>query len=450
MKPAKLFGLILCLLSVATGSNAQSVLDQYLAEGLQNNQQLFQESLAVENSKLALSEAKGLYLPSVNLLADYTMSDGGRTISFPVGDLLNPVYGTLNTLTGTDNFASIENVNEQFFPNNFHDARVRVIQPLFNSDIYYNQKAQQQLLKVSEAKRTVYEEELKKEIKIAYFNYWQAVKALGIYQSNLGLLEALVDFNEKRFREDQITMDEVYRAQFELAQLQAEQSGALAQEATAKAYFNFLLNRAYDAEILEDQTLNIDPLLIGDISMDMETVISRRHELSQIQSAQEAQIQAIRLAQGSKLPQVNAVFDVGNQGFDGDFGSDQNYWLLNLGFSWNIFRGFQNNRRIEQAKVSLDMIESQEEQLRKQIALEVTRSNTQFIAARQQYRAQQVAQRSAQKSFDIMSSKYRESQALLVQYLDARSAALSAELQLNVAKYQLMSARAQLDRALAY
>ena len=170
MNVLKYFGLMILWLTSSVAV-AQSILDQYIAEGLQNNQQLLQESLAVTSSQLALSESKGLFLPTVNLQSDYTLADGGRTINFPIGDLLNPVYSTLNQMTGTDQFPTIENVNEQFFPNNFHDTKIRVIQPLFNSDIYYNQKAQQQLLKASEAKKAAYEEELKKEIKVAYYNY---------------------------------------------------------------------------------------------------------------------------------------------------------------------------------------------------------------------------------------------------------------------------------------
>lgn len=449
MNVLKYFGLITFWLT-SSFVQSQSVLDQYIAEGLQNNQQLLQESLAVTSNQLALSESKGLFLPTVNLQSDYTLADGGRTINFPIGDLLNPVYSTLNQMTGTDQFPTIDNVNEQFFPNNFHDTKIRVIQPLFNSDIYYNQKAQQQLLKASEAKKAAYEEELKKEIKVAYYNYWQAVEAVRIYESNQELLEALVDFNQKRHREDQVTLDEVYRAQFELAQLQADLSAAQADEATAKAYFNFLLNKEHNASIEEDPTLTIGSLINADNQVSYEEALQRRQELNQIRFAQEAQFQAIRLAQGTRLPQVNAVFDMGYQGEDYRFGSEENYWLLNLGFSWSIFKGFRAKRQVEQAKVSLDIIESQEQQLRRQIALEVTRANSALIAAKKQYQSQELAQKSADKSFDIMSSKYQESQALLVQYLDARSVALTSRLQLNLSKYRLLASKAQLDRALAY
>jgi outer membrane protein len=42
--------------------------------------------------------------------------DGGRFFNIPVGDLLNPVYSTLNAITQLELFPQIENVNQNFFP----------------------------------------------------------------------------------------------------------------------------------------------------------------------------------------------------------------------------------------------------------------------------------------------------------------------------------------------
>ena len=118
-----------------------SILEKYIQHGLANNLALKQENFSIQKSLASLEEAKGLFMPQVSFIANYTTARGGRSIAFPVGDLLNPVYSTLNQLTGTSNFPTIANVNEQFLPNNFHETKIRIIQPLFNSDIYYNYKA---------------------------------------------------------------------------------------------------------------------------------------------------------------------------------------------------------------------------------------------------------------------------------------------------------------------
>ncbi|NJO25856.1 MAG: TolC family protein, partial [Bacteroidia bacterium] len=56
----------------------------------------------MENSLVALKEARSLFLPTTWFETQYTLANGGRTIDIPVGNLMNPVYKTLNQLTGTN------------------------------------------------------------------------------------------------------------------------------------------------------------------------------------------------------------------------------------------------------------------------------------------------------------------------------------------------------------
>jgi outer membrane protein len=81
---------------------AQSILQEYINEGLMNNLALQQKEAGYRQSLQTLREAKGLFYPAVSLNARYTVSEGGRVIEFPVGDMLNPVYTTLNQLTASD------------------------------------------------------------------------------------------------------------------------------------------------------------------------------------------------------------------------------------------------------------------------------------------------------------------------------------------------------------
>src|SRR5690349_13812800 len=103
---------LLLLLSAAVIVKAQNALEAYVQEGLTNNLVIQQKNISLEQAQTALSIAKSNFLPSVNLLADYTSGKGGRNISLPIGDLLNPVYSSLNQLTQSDGFPQIENVKQ--------------------------------------------------------------------------------------------------------------------------------------------------------------------------------------------------------------------------------------------------------------------------------------------------------------------------------------------------
>src|SRR6187549_629945 len=84
-------------------------LENYIQEGLKSNLQLQQEGLNYQRSVENLNIARALFLPQISANSSYTWANGGRKISLPIGDLMNPVYSTLNNLTGTSDFPAIEN-----------------------------------------------------------------------------------------------------------------------------------------------------------------------------------------------------------------------------------------------------------------------------------------------------------------------------------------------------
>src|SRR5687767_11087573 len=89
------------------------LLDEYVSQALDGNLALQRQELSVEQSLAALDEARGQYLPQASLESRFSRAEGGRTISLPLGNLLNPVYATLNELLvsqgRTPAFGSVDN-----------------------------------------------------------------------------------------------------------------------------------------------------------------------------------------------------------------------------------------------------------------------------------------------------------------------------------------------------
>src|SRR5690606_13226266 len=93
------FGLIACAAGAQTpASDFETVVADYVAEGLRSNLALQGESLEVEKAAEALAEARANFFPQLSFEARYTRADGGRVIDVPLGTALNPVYSTLNDL----------------------------------------------------------------------------------------------------------------------------------------------------------------------------------------------------------------------------------------------------------------------------------------------------------------------------------------------------------------
>ncbi|WP_353197768.1 TolC family protein, partial [Parapedobacter defluvii] len=125
---------LILLLGLTVGQGmAQGVLERYVNEGMESNLVLKQRHVSLQKATYALKSARSMYLPTVALQAGYQTADGGRNIPLPIGDMLNPVYRTLNELTGSGNFPEIENETINFLPKNYYDAHIRTTMPLINT-----------------------------------------------------------------------------------------------------------------------------------------------------------------------------------------------------------------------------------------------------------------------------------------------------------------------------
>src|SRR3970040_1956581 len=177
------------LLTLSPGlTHAQSLLDNYIHEGLDGNLVLQEKNLSLEQAEKSLQIARSYFLPSIDLLADYTSGAGGRSISFPAGDFLNPVYATLNEMTQNDAFPQIESVTENFFPKNFYDVKIRTSLPLINTDLRLNRSVQSQEVMMKQYEFEGYRRQLVMDIKTAYYNILSAKAAVKIYESALTLI----------------------------------------------------------------------------------------------------------------------------------------------------------------------------------------------------------------------------------------------------------------------
>jgi outer membrane protein len=440
---------IFAILALFGQAHAQSVLQGYIDEGLKNNLQLKQEQLNYEKSVEALAVARALYFPQVALNANYTLAHGGRKISLPLGDLMNPVYATLNKLTDSNQFPTLANQSINFLPNNFHDTKVRVIQPIFNPDIYFNFKAQKELISVQQAQKNAYENELKYSIAAAYYQYLQSEEALKVLAETRGFLTELLKVNQKLVANHKATKDVVLSAEYEINKIDQQLAETAKNNEVAKAYFNFLLNRELTKDILVDSTL-----MASDETQTLEqlreTALAQRQEIKQLQRGLAASEQVVELNRTSALlPKINVVGDIGYQGFQYKFDNSQQYALVQFSLNWDLFRGGEKRAKTQQARIDYQVAENKMEQLRRQIELQVIQSHYEREASEQAWATAQSGVRAAEKNFQIVRSKYQEGQAILLEYLDAQNKWTTARLTQSLRLFDLLRAEAALQRTIA-
>jgi outer membrane protein TolC len=440
-KKLRLLALSLLIVGASFG---QSILEEYIQVGLSRNQSIQQQQFALEKSIYALKEAKALFLPNVSLMADYFLAGGGRTVDFPAGDLLNPVYGSLNELTNGNRFPQLENQNILLNPNNFYDAKFRTTVPLLNSEIEYNKKIKLEQLSLQEVEVELYQRELAKEIKIAYFKYLQSVEAIEIYAVALGLAKESKRINEALFRNDKVNRTVVLRAENEIRKFETLGEQARQDSNSARAYFNFLLNRDLAEAILLDSSYTAVAVAEGDSSR-----VREREELRKIAISGNINQHLIGLAQSHLVPKVSAFLDLGSQGFDWQVDNKTAYYFFGVSLQWDLFGAGKNKHKIKQAQLDSKIIQSQAEYVQSQLQLQFATASNNFRASLYAHQSAVSAFHTSQKYYADVLRLYKEGQALFIELLDAQNQLIQSELQANIALYDTYIKAAEVERATA-
>ncbi|MGF1637657.1 MAG: TolC family protein [Cyclobacteriaceae bacterium] len=433
--------LIICLLHVRV-LHGQSILDQYVYAGLTKNQNIQQQQISLEKSIYALKEAKSLFLPAVSFQTDYFLAGGGRTVDFPAGDLLNPVYNSLNQLTNGNNFPQLENQNILLNPNNFYDAKFRTILPVFNLEIEYNKRIRSEQVALQEVEVNLYKRELAKEIKTAYFNYMQTLEAVEIYNVALGLVNESKRINESLFRNDKVNRTVLLRADNEISKTEASREQAIQNSNSAKAYFNFLLNRDLQDSILVDSTLfTKTPLIEEDLK------ISLREELQKLFIAENIHQHLLGQANSFAVPKLSTFLDLGSQGFDWQFDNRSRYYFFGLSMQWDVFSFGKNKYKSKQAQLDLQINQSLTDYVEQQLQLQLHTAINAYKASIYSYRSANTGLNTAQKYYSDILRLYKEGQALYIELLDAQNQLVQAELQVNISLFDTHIKAVEIERA---
>ncbi len=151
----------------------ENPLEQYIQIGLESNLALKQQEFSLEQSIEVLNEARGKYFPSIDIGARYTRAGGGREIIIPIGDLVNPIYQTLNQLLIAEGLPpafpeDIPNETIPFIREKEHETRIRLVQPLFQPAIWSNYGLKSDLNEIEKLRTRMYKRRLVNEIKRAY------------------------------------------------------------------------------------------------------------------------------------------------------------------------------------------------------------------------------------------------------------------------------------------
>ena len=433
------------------GQTKSPILQKYIDEGLERNLAIRQQDLQIEKAWKSVEIAQSQLSPSIAFAPNYTLAAGGRRLQFPVGDLLNPVYSTLNALTQSQAFPQIENVNEQLAPNNFHETKLTIQYPIFSNKAKYGILINRELWKAEETTKKKLLYDLQFGIEQAYYQYLQVTEARQIAQVSIDLVEEYIQFNQKLVTNQVALPDVLLTLQFERNKALERRAELDKNEQLARAYFNYLLYKPLDSPILQDSTawtsIYVPTLPLEEY---VAQALRERLELQQLSDG-------VRLAQlgvefqekEAYLPTVFAGGNVGFQGFGYQF-TNQGFAILQLGLQWDVFHGFEKKKKIAQAKIQHQLIDSKQAEAKQQIELQVTQSYYQAITAQKGIETAESGKKQAEQIRSLVEKRYRNGQALFIELQKAQTDWEVASIQYSLKKYEASLAYLQLRKVSAY
>jgi outer membrane protein TolC len=157
----------------------------------------------------------------------------------------------------------------------------------------------------------------------------------------------------------------------------------------------------------------------------------------------------VGLSAASMLPGLAAVVDWGFWDEEYRFTRQTDYWTASVVATWNLFNGFQDKSKIDQAKLERREKQAELESVETQIRLQAKEAFASLNVAHLSAQAAMERLSAARKFFDLTEKKYREGMAPQIELIDARNTLTQAEVNEAVCKVDVFIRVAELEKAMA-
>jgi len=235
----------------------------------------------------------------------------------------------------------------------------------------------------------------------------------------MDLVNESVRVSQVLFDNNMATRDVIYRSKAEKLKIEQNLASSNQKYMLARSYFNFLLNRDLETAIIIDESGDL-PVITTDLKNAETQALNQRNEIKQLTYAVNASQSLVGLASANYYPRLNIVFDYGFQGAEYRFSDNDDYWMASAVLSWNLFNGFQDYEKRQQAQIENKILQVQLQQLKDNIRLQVKDSFYVLDTAKKNYESAREQENYSNESYKIISKKYEQGLASQIELIDAR------------------------------
>jgi outer membrane protein len=434
--------LLSAVLALAAGRAQAATPDPlaaYIDQALRHNTALAAEHGSVQAQLAALREARARRWPQLSLKARYTRAEGGREIEVPVAPFLNPVYSTLNQLTGSSDFPTLGNVNFALLREREQETKLSLVAPLFAPQLGAAVDAEEALYASESAAREALARTVVRDVKQAAYGLAQAQAGVVIFEASELTLAENVRVAESLVEAGKATRDRILRAEAERQAVIQRLDAGRAQVSQARRYLNYLRGQALDAPLDAPERLEIPQ------SYERQ----QRPELRQLEQAVVAAEARTRAARAGSWPTLALAADYGYQGEEYRFGDEDDFSIASLVLEWRLFDFGERSAQRAQARAEAAALRARQRDLTEKLSLAERAARENLGTALRAIATAEARQMAAEEGFRIASRKRDAGQLSQIEFLDAERTFTDARLNLVIARNGALAASAELEHATA-
>lgn len=397
-------------------------LEKYVAQGLNSNPGLMKKKFDLEAEQAFLDSLKAQYKPDLSLQARASFSEGGRTIDFPAGDLLNPVYNALNDQSQAQGngrpFPNIENQSIPLLREFEQDTRLIVRGPIYAPKLDSQVNAQGDNVQANAASKMLFKETLERDLRVAYWQVVQAQAQVNVLKTSLNTLRENERVNNALYEAGQVTLDEPKRAQSERLSLEVTLERSQLQLQLAKEYFNVLRNQPDNAQL----ELPSDRDLLAYINVFDKALAPRATNkyptaLRQIDNGLAALQNLTLAAKSTYKPELGYQVEAGYQGESYSSGPNRGFATASVLMKWSLWDAGKRQSEVSQAKAQLKAAQEEKLAALRQLHLEQNRAKQTLRISLRAIKARDLAAKAAEESFRISQKKRDAGEISQVEFL---------------------------------
>jgi len=438
---------------IVQGQSNVITLDEAIEIALENNRDIEVAELEVRKSRAAVREAFGHALPSVDVSGNFSRFLEKPRMPFPDFEALlgNATYSILfdeGVLPrDEDKFKPVTTQLQSFAQTNNYESQVQVTQTLFNSTVLRGIGASRRYHNLSE-------EELQRIISATILEVKRSFYAVLLTKNMYSIAKASLENASDNLRNVRAAYEQGLVAEFDLlqAEVQVENIRPMVLQSenalkNSKDGLKIVLGIDQESEIDVIGELTYDAEPIPDVEMSIDEAFRGNYGIKSLEIKRDVDRAFIHFYQSEYWPVLYAFGNYTYAGSDDRY-DFQNYSssIIGVTLSFNLFNGGQTRQRVQQARITMNQTESQLQNYRDYVAMQVKSRINDLRRVQSILEAQERNVELAERAYAISVIRYREGTGSQLEVQNADIALRQARTNRLQSVYDYIIARAELDQ----